>query len=1858
MSASAIPFVTARVDRLRRKFAAVILSALMLPVSGAFGQGPGGTFTEAVMAVEVLSGDTLLEVEPGRATIEAQATVRFRRNGVTATADYRIEFLLLDDAGQPVPLRTEPVSQSVLLPPVTVSSSAPGPADVYRTFEASLQPADVLESGRKYRLGVNVFHDHPTSGLLLETALIESTERTFWHFAGSGEPDDSWNILALATPYLAGPEHNPVALRNVPGQDTFNGNLQVTLRRADEWLRPAEEIPALTVETRVRLDVSLTDTTTGLPVPLTASSGGELVVPIAPFEPGNAGDGTPREPATFPQDFVPFSFTPESPESIIPTHRFRLEVTISHTNDASGTVVTGNTVVYPEIRLMSLSGRLIFGDVETEILQVGNDLTDSAVELLDGGISTSLLLPAHSARPVLVPEKTFPESLSPLLAVRYMPNGDLVVTTGAVTVSSEDTARQQGVRVRRGVITLSQAGARVSGLTVYLPAGLGFSFEAGSGRLRATHSISDVVLDGRLELPGPVVISNPGGPVYLVHERLPHRVRVSRIEWHAPSGTFLAPVQGTEYVREKEVLAAEAARPLLAVSSEADRPSNERVLRGATVTGSSLGGAGVIAVRTDARGRGLLDADLSLAPIDYESHFPAGVRIRAAGGSVAIRDSVVDSSVSVLTGAEAVSFHHSRGKVCSGGSGGSGLAFTPDGNQWRFTQDGGLAAAGTIPASNVNFGLNHSLEPVHSLLDVEEGRALIAGHVLNGDVLTSELPDGYAVHRPAAMLLSGFGSPDDAGRIERPLTAAYAEGLADYAGFNIRATGGLSAQSRIAGEALNPGGLKPHSKYYLRAGGVSGVHDAVTADIVPMPRFYGYEIELDGLRLSYLDNVNQESAIGGSVDLPAPSGFGVQLAEVTIDVYGELLAARVVNPTTRTLVYWGTPILPLSAEFAQPLEPNGCPQGGTAFLALNVRASLPSITPQPLYGRLGFKPDGTLVSAADAPGSGLDSRLTLPAEITIQASDTGRYRLTPVTRAALNRYDKANPQANPAAGFVSFAGLLDVPFFEDMKVHIHANPAGVAGNDSRLYVMGGWPNDPSRPDFGWTTGGRNFFNDPDFDSANRGWPEGISLDSYRDFRNASGGLRQEYHPVVRKVWRNVVTLDYSVQWDPARRTFTGFANPQTDLLVIEAHHELRTLSAAGCAITFGAELATPRLNVSDLVADSLANAAQRGLSRAIDGIFDLPAAAMAGRIEALEKVVSDRMAELLDDSLSRSLDQAGGVTDRVYDNLRAYYETGAVADRIDRFRNLAGDGSQLNPGGTAGLPATLRSLGEPGSEVMNAVGAGLSGALEVTNTALAFVAPGQRARVRQAVQQLAAVGGVSPGALTDLNQAMADAESAFVESEAYLRRVQRTIQDLISQMGNGTGPAAELKRALELAALDAESAVFVRLRDHFAGVHDVTGRYFDEVPEAQVKAEISRVIRESLCGSTLALHVQPVLRARFLDVRERFRSGLDLIFGEINRVLNRAVEGAVIAGVERFLELKGGDGIDTGEPSPGSGVGDFFAAARLDGYAQIHGESIREIRLNASLRMKVSDALVVDGWFRLLNTDSDTPNTSCRNPGAVATEVTVGAHGQATFGVLPVDVSLEGKFSFNSGGSLTGLDGSFDLLTNLPIRQASLDRVSFKFGFGEGEGYLSGRVGATVDFVQMEGFCFFGATRNPAALSLLDPETRDLIDAGAIGSPGADGCFPQALVGFYQGFEGAVSINAFFRIPDSCMLRLQGLMGSGNFCFLQGRSSDGTLKLIGGVRYSYGLRGEILCLVDITGKFGVAVAATVPIGDPGHLLKPDAFIGMLKNAEASGTASLRFAGKVGPCPLCVKFSKSFTLVVTMSRQGGVDIGFY
>src|SRR5262249_35262565 len=229
------------------------------------------------------------------------------------------------------------------------------------------------------------------------------------------------------------------------------------------------------------------------------------------------------------------------------------------------------------------------------------------------------------------------------------------------------------------------------------------------------------------------------------------------------------------------------------------------------------------------------------------------------------------------------------------------------------------------------------------------GGVHIPGHFLR-ETVSNSIANSQL---PAAILLTGVGMPGDETVIERPGTTEYDHsGRADYAGANFRVVsdGAITATSILGDQPTGNYPLASPSKYYIRPGGVSGVHQAVEGQFRRNLKIYGFQFHFDRFGLSFLDSQNKGSRTDGNLDVPFPSQFNQEFERLRLGCRGELGDGRVPNGVgAKQLVYWQTAFQPLTVEFRRPTNSLDCSVPDKGFLALGVRTSLPLVK-DPLFG--------------------------------------------------------------------------------------------------------------------------------------------------------------------------------------------------------------------------------------------------------------------------------------------------------------------------------------------------------------------------------------------------------------------------------------------------------------------------------------------------------------------------------------------------------------------------------------------------------------------------------------------------------------------------------------------------------------------------------------------------------------------------------------------------------------------------------------------------------------------------------------------------------------------------------------------
>ena len=213
---------------------------------------------------------------------------------------------------------------------------------------------------------------------------------------------------------------------------------------------------------------------------------------------------------------------------------------------------------------------------------------------------------------------------------------------------------------------------------------------------------------------------------------------------------------------------------------------------------------------------------------------------------------------------------------------------------------------------------------------------------------------------------------------------------------------------------------------------------------------------------------------------------------------GDLSSANIpAGGGAKHLAYWNVDFTPQSIDF-HPTNDDNC---GTSprFLVLGVETKLPFI-PQALHAALGFKANGNLVCPQDNV-SNVDSRFDVPAQLSLQGPGTTMFTFSAANEGYFNNWDTPGAPAL-GNGFYNLEGKISVPFFTDIKVHLHVTP--VNATTSQIDIMGGWPAaDSTAADLGWTENGSNYFNEVKFDPHSDGWPPGLAINDYIDSYNSA-----------------------------------------------------------------------------------------------------------------------------------------------------------------------------------------------------------------------------------------------------------------------------------------------------------------------------------------------------------------------------------------------------------------------------------------------------------------------------------------------------------------------------------------------------------------------------------------------------------------------------------------------------------------------------------------------------------------------------------------------------------------------------------
>lgn len=1244
-----------------------------------------------------------------------------------------------------------------------------------------------------------------------------------------------------------------------------------------------------------------------------------------------------------------------------------------------------------------------------------------------------------------------------------------------------------------------------------------------------------------------------------------------------------------------------------------------------------------------------------------ETHFPQGVALDWTEGQFDVVQNAVQAS-SFLAANNPVTVSYKRD--CSGGctttAGDGQFVFRPTGWQWKFTADGGIKGDGTITSERLRWGttqLSGGGSPpgggsafAMQTNQWSEGAFHAPGTWLAGDA-APEVSD--VDQRPEAMLLSGVLAD---GSFERPKSDGYRAGLGDYAGLNLR-VGTPAAKTGIsvlAGMMTAEYDLKARFKYYVRASGVTGIHEtsALVPSTLPM---YGFNVNFDGLRLAYRDGQNVDSETGGSIHIKSPvnqePGFDLAFKHLLFKCQGQPSKMQLATEgEVKTLDYWGANIVPLAMEFVNPVTNTGCVGVDDGFLLVSVETAFPSVTPEKLYATLGFMSDGNLVTKANPLSNGLevDSRFTLPPNIEVLGPGGVPWQVTVVGKAYLNNPAPSYPTAPPSFerpdhGFLTFPATMNLPWFLDMKVQFHVSAGANANANSVMHIMGGWPANPKDANVaGWQESGQSYFTDKFFDSDHVGFDtqlDGsatpVNVETYRNppdpAINASYAANP-YRPRAEKTWLDVVSFNFPLKWDTIKRRFSSY-DQVADLIVLgQMHRQVKTLTPSTTELTFGVQLDIPRINTQNLVGEVTEGLTGEIASGIADAATDALGGTLLGQLTGgmanLDQLLSERYNGVLDAPLAAQADATfGDLTDGIIDPATL------KANLTSRLTSMGAEvGAAVNnrlSQGLIGVGAAREVLAEGGDENFHLVG-------ELAKELLAR----------------------NPGnpitdAETALAELMPEISDDLAQADEILARVQTVMSNAQTPIGNQVFAVfQETAPTLKLAADKAIDEILLEKTTLRWILLSTSGR----------QAKVRRIIQDRVMGSIMVPKLQTIVRQHVQDSNELFRAAFDDVLGEVNHLVRGVIKeagGALGASVRN--EAVGG----MGPPTDGSNENGKLAGIDIEGYARINDESLRELNINGKFEFNVPDSLSVQAHMRYKEYDTDTPPEGCRTSrGDKIATIEIDAQAECNWcgAAERTVVGIGSKFTL-LGGVPVGFDGHFDFKGNVTIGPVAVKEISLFAGFGSlgapenTWAYLGGSGRGEYGGHEAAAGIFLGRTCSSDVLKMVDPTAElALMQSGwAAGTP---------VTGVYLYGEAWFPLNEVFGIPSSCLLTLKAGAGSGFFGFIGETNEAGVRKerLFVGCKQLYGVEGTILCALKARGTILVfgSVALDLPPFLAGEnqerknifeqVVNPDLILHGSYLIRGDASFSVRF----GICPICKDVSKSLGVTWKLPKSLSFD----
>jgi hypothetical protein len=575
-------------------------------------------------------------------------------------------------------------------------------------------------------------------------------------------------------------------------------------------------------------------------------------------------------------------------------------------------------------------------------------------------------------------------------------------------------------------------------------------------------------------------------------------------------------------------------------------------------------------------------------------------------------------------------------------------------------------------------------------------------------------------------------------------------------------------------------------------------------------------------------------------------------------------------------------------------------------------------------------------------------------------------------------------------------------------------------------------------------------------------------------------------------------------------------------------------------------------------------------------------------VDALKRLSSDQSEAFMGSALDAAL--GGAAFDALYNALRAAEGEAAVLAVVDRHLSTAGNGGAMTRqlfnavGITGAVPGVMTSSASDIQKALDAIDG-----LTADGGALTS------GPVHQVL--IALVLAVAPAFADELggefDAAFAEAQEALAQVKESLKVVRSRLAEIQSAMDANGVFTTELKDLAQARKQEVSAAVNAASGRIGTRVSQALARAggVDDLTKEEWKQILLRELKDAVVTSTgFSTGVQNTMRQHVSMAESAWRQTLDDLFAELNGMLAKVIVRSI-------------PGVDSSTLRVLEGV---MVAGRIDGYAQMRGDSLAELRLNAEATISVPQPMEFNGYYLVRDLRVTGPGGNGNGPQDYVL-VEVGAervplNWSGAGGDLNATIRL--KLAYNAG-SVIGFGGSFDMQGKMEMDGLSINKLTGAFmaalpgGGAHGvDTYVSAAADISLGDLGMAGGMFIGRTRSMEPIAMWDPFVADFL-----GQPN------PTFTGAYQYAEGRMPLLSY-----GCAFNVSAGLGAGLFAFLEGPT-------IGG-RIHAEVKGEALCTLTVKGEVDLLGAAS-----------PDGI-------RFRGKGKLK--GKAGWCPCCVKFRKTVT----------------